>query len=298
MPTVTLLLRRKTRVLHDGAPRPEVYAPWGDKVELDELTPRARALAEAFAQNGGRPGLVLMEQDALIRDTVPNWEHYYPDRGDQHPRRTFGNWATLLPSIPVGEPLSQGESSVTGAADARTTPVEWLEREVRTWPLDWYVVSATGCDPVPSMEAGAADCYLTPDTVLEYMRKGGRPMSVSAWDALRGTSYLPTPDRYVCGMPQWRPETIDAFMGRPVELWPVSRVAEHLGYAGSSATGSARKKLSLWRLPAAGRQPGRAGESLYDADQVKALQAARPGSGRRGAPRSTGGKFTSSKGRS
>ncbi|MEU6925533.1 hypothetical protein [Streptomyces sp. NPDC046631] len=296
MPTVTLLLRQRSRVFWGNARGPVVHEPWRDEVELDELTPRARALAEAFAQHGG-PGPVLMEQDSTIRDTVPRWEHYYPDRGDERPRRVFDRWATLLPSITTDELPPKGEGSVSGAADVGKSAAEWLEREARTWPLDWYVVSAPHHDPVPSMEEGAADRYLTASTIQAYLRKG-RPDLSAVWDALRGTSYPPAPDRYVFQQPQWRQETIDALLERPVELWPVSRVAEYLGYTGPSATGSARKTLSLWRLPAAGRQPGRTGESLYDADLTKALHGARPGSGRRGAARAAGGKFASSKGNS
>ncbi|MEV5204391.1 hypothetical protein [Streptomyces sp. NPDC053720] len=287
MPVVTLLLRRENRSWADG--EQTVYVPEPEEVELDDLTPRARALAEAFAQHPlGGALAVVMEKDALIRDTVRHWEQRYPGRGDERPRVIRSEW--VLRPVPVPDDLPPGAGwPREGASIARLTAQEWLEREVRRWPLDLYAVGAPGCDPVPGMAAGAADRVLTPDTVLEYLHRAGRPMGIEVWDAMRGTSYLPAPDRIVCGIPQWRPETLAAFIARPVELWPLSRVAEYLGIT----PGSARVQMRRWRLPAAGRAPGRGGESLYDADQVRALHAARRGRGRHGAPRSTtSGKFT------
>lgn len=94
-------------------------------------------------------------------------------------------------------------------------------------------------------------------------------------------------------MPLWALEDLDAYAGRDYELWPISRVTEHLGYSGPSATGSARKQLSRWGLYAVDRAPGRGGEARFAADQVQAAHAARPGKGRHGATRAAGGKFTS-----
>lgn len=61
-------------------------------------------------------------------------------------------------------------------------------------------------------------------------------------------------------------------------LWTIGDVAEHLGAA---STGSARKTLSRWGVAAVARQPGRAGASLYDPEQVWAAQASAPGQGAR-----------------
>lgn len=62
------------------------------------------------------------------------------------------------------------------------------------------------------------------------------------------------------------------------EQWTIDQVAEFLGAA---STGSARKTLSQWGVQAIGRQPGRAGQSLYDAQQVRTAKAKRPGRGYR-----------------
>lgn len=62
------------------------------------------------------------------------------------------------------------------------------------------------------------------------------------------------------------------------QLWTIGDVAQHLG---ASSTGSARKTLSRWGVTAVARQPGRAGASLYDPNQVRAAQEAAPGQGAR-----------------
>lgn len=62
------------------------------------------------------------------------------------------------------------------------------------------------------------------------------------------------------------------------ETWTITEAAAYLRAA---STGSARRTLSRWGVTAVGRQPGRGGESLYDADQVRAAKAARPGRGAR-----------------
>ncbi|MGW5657810.1 hypothetical protein [Streptomyces humi] len=74
----------------------------------------------------------------------------------------------------------------------------------------------------------------------------------------------------------------------------MSAVAAYLGFTGKSATGSARKQMSRWGIAAHSREPGRSGQSLYLAAQVRAAREARPGRGRHGAGRSEGGRFTTS----
>uniref|UniRef100_UPI0030E095E5 hypothetical protein n=1 Tax=Streptomyces tubercidicus TaxID=47759 RepID=UPI0030E095E5 len=278
---VKLNLRRKQTVFFPQSPsKGYTYGPQPEEVDLDTLTPRARALAEAFDQCGGRPLEVVMEQSKTIRETVRNWQAYYtPEKASQRNRKVIRDWSRLRPPAEVAD--LPDDVDVPRRAAAQMTAVEWLEREARTWPLDWYVVSAVGCDPVPSMEAGAADQALTREAVLDYMRERGHPMDIKAWDTLRGTGHLPDPDRYVCGLPQWKPDSIEAYVSRDRELWPISQVAAELGYSGPSATGTARKQLHRWGIAAEGRGPGRGGESLFPADQILAARAARPGRGAR-----------------
>lgn len=62
------------------------------------------------------------------------------------------------------------------------------------------------------------------------------------------------------------------------ELWTIQGVAEYLE---ASSTGSARKTLSRWGVKPVSREAGQWGQSLYDADRVRAAKAARPGRGAR-----------------
>lgn len=62
------------------------------------------------------------------------------------------------------------------------------------------------------------------------------------------------------------------------ELWTITDVAEYLDAA---STGSARKTLSRWGVKAVGRQPGRAGVSLYDPNAVRTARESAPGQGAR-----------------
>lgn len=64
------------------------------------------------------------------------------------------------------------------------------------------------------------------------------------------------------------------------ELWSIGQVARHLG---ATSTGSARRTLSRWGVEAADYQRGANNriQARYDADQVRAAAAARPGRGAR-----------------
>ncbi|MEU0940282.1 hypothetical protein [Embleya sp. NPDC005971] len=64
----------------------------------------------------------------------------------------------------------------------------------------------------------------------------------------------------------------------PAETWTITQAAEHLG---ARSTNTARRFLARAGIHATGRQPGRSGENLYDAQAVRDAQAARPGRGAR-----------------
>lgn len=255
-----------------------------EDVDLDTLTPKARALAEAIHACPGHQPLGVVCATGQTKGDNPNFRYIHGEGPEADKLAAEPQVATIrnYGLIP---------------ADSPTTAADWLEREASAMPLDAYPIAGVksrigpATDRVPSADAAAADQYLTRDRVLDYMREAGQPMGIQAWDTLRGTGFLPEPDRYVLSKPQWKPETIDAFLARDRELWPISQVAEFLGFTGASAAGSARKQLSRWGFTAEGRAPGRGGESLFAADQVQAAHAHRPGRGRHGAARS-GGKFT------
>lgn len=268
MTTIRLMLRcdsyRDTGDVDEyGVPVSEFVPAFHEDVDLAVLTPRARSLAEALAQQKlGFMGLtdILMGCEEP-ESAFPQSEESLAVYGRRPSRRVFTR--------------SRFRSS-----DGMTA-VEYLEREARSWPMDWYVIGAEGCDPVPSMQAGREDRAYTHHMAMEHLH-----VSPQAWDLLTKAGNLPAPDRWAGRQPQWLPQTIDAYRTRPVKLWTVSEISAYLG----QSTGSARKWLSRMGLSAAGREPGRAGQSLYASDQVTAVRTYSPGSGRRGAAR-VGGRF-------
>ncbi|MFD1277988.1 hypothetical protein ACFQ51_56570 [Streptomyces kaempferi] len=131
---------------------------------------------------------------------------------------------------------------------------------------------------------------MTRDQAVRRLADRGIVLTNDAWIMLQKAGNAPEPRHYALGgrMPLWHVDDVDAYASRDYERWTVTRVAELLGFTGSSAAGSARKQLSRWGLSAVGRAPGRGGESLFAADQVQAAQAARPGRGRHAASRVDG----------
>ncbi|MFH0246034.1 hypothetical protein ACGRHY_27290 [Streptomyces sp. HK10] len=180
----------------EGA-EPYTVSGYREDVDLDQLTPRARALAEAIAQcPGSQPLDIWVESDDPIRDRNPDWHHWYTEEQASQPeRRPWRGWSTF-------------------PATSKMTAVEWLEREARKIPLGWHVLGASPRTPVPSLEAAKNDRYLTRDEVLAYMRARGRDISVSTWSAYTAKTrgQAPQADRYVGRTPQWKVETIDAFL--------------------------------------------------------------------------------------
>jgi hypothetical protein len=261
---ITLRIRHDVRATKPGsdAVRRQRVQAFSEDVDLDRLTPRARALAEALADAQRAPlpltrMTVVQETPRTIRETNPTWEAMVdlvdPDQ-----------LATRSINLP---PL---------AADRPETAEWWLEHQARDQGPDWYPVSAIRGERVPSWRAGAADRHLTVDQVLDRLRGTSAAIGIQGWDTLRGTGIL-APDRHVMGRPQWHEETVDAFARRSREVWPLSRVAEYLHLT----PGSARVQLRRWGIPAEARAAGRGGESLYPADLVQAVHAHRPGRGTR-----------------
>ena len=286
----------KVRVRHDcwtAAPDGEdrqYMLGYAEDIDADDLSPRARALAEAVSTCGRGPLNIAMETSAVY---VP------PPISDQQ----AAIYGSMLPPHlrDTGEPARKAVQLTRMRADSSRATVEYLEtlahelsRDTASGNADWYPLGtcgggglpslSAGVIPAPSAEAARADVYLTRDETLARMRGAGRPMAIGGWDTLRGTGHLPAPDRYVAGrIPQWLPAGIDDYLSRQVETWTLTQVAAHLGFGGTSATaaGSARKQLSRWGITAVGRAPGRGGESLYDADQVRVAAEQRPGRGAR-----------------
>jgi hypothetical protein len=245
------------------------------EVGLDTLTPKARALAEAIHMSFGHQPLGVLVNTGRTKGDNPNHAYRYgtgPDAdeiGAQPDIRFMRN----LEGIP---------------RNAKTTPEEWLEYNARQLPVDaWPIAGASSrIEPldehVPSAEAAREDRCITRDQVFSYLRDAGVPMTADGWSLLWKAGQVPQPRHYALGgrMPLWHVDDLDAYAARDYERWPLSQVAEYLGYTGPSAAGTARRQLSRWGLLAVDRAPGRGGENRFAADQVQAAQAARPGRGR------------------
>lgn len=255
------------------------------EVDLDTLTPKARALAEAIHASTGHQPLGVLVDTGRTKGDNPN--HAY-----LHGTGPAADEIAAQPDLRFMrnlEPLPR---------TAETTPEEWLEYNARQIPVDaWPIAGARSRmepldDRVPSADAARDDRCLTRDQALLYLSEHGAGVGPDAWIMLQKAGNAPEPRQYALGgrMPLWHIDDLAAYAAREVERWPLSRVAEYLGFTGSSAAGSARKQLSRWGLVAVGRLAGRGGESVYAADQVQAAQSVRPGSGRRGAARA-GGRF-------
>lgn len=284
MPTlIDINVRNDARTLgDDGAPR--TIRAHSEQVDLDKLTPRARALAEAITTTPHRPSAVVIETRRPAPPVRPEVLAAYGD-------------AALGRTGPDG--ARQGTLTLTWLrADDPRTAATWLEERVQALPEGWYPVAAAVRPGdlhrparVPSADDAAADRYLTRDQFIARLAQAGQPIGVQGWDTLRGTGHFPAPDFYTLdGKPLWLPETIDGYVARGHETWGVARVAEYLGFTGPSATGSARRQLSRWGIAPHGRGPGRGGESLYAADQVIAAHTHRPGSGNRTPRRASAGR--------
>lgn len=260
---------------------------FAEQVDLDTLTPKARALAEAINASTGHQAIGILCATPLTKGDNPNHRYLHGT----------GPEATAI----AEQPATTVVRPTLLRADSVTPPEEWLERQAHGLGLDVYPVAGsrdslrTLDDRVPSADAAREDRCLLLDGVRPYLAdRHGLVMSPGGWSLLWKAGHLPQPRHHAVGgrFPMWHADDVDAYARRDYERWTVTQVAGHLGYTGPSAAGSARKQLSRWELTPVGRAPGRGGESLYAADQVQAAHAARPGKGRHGATRQ-GGRFAS-----
>lgn len=191
MPAI-VRLRLRTDCYNGGVLIPGYY----EDIDLDALTPRARTLAEAIAQCPGQYKKdIWLEYREPIRDHFPDWQHWFTAEQAALPdRRAWRGWSKFR-------------------ADSPEPAVDWLERQAREIPVDWHVLGHRPDPPVPSLAEGAADRYLTRSDVVAYLRGHGRDIGTpSTWSGYVTRGDAPPPDRHVGRTPQWRPETIDAYL--------------------------------------------------------------------------------------
>lgn len=186
MTNVTIRLRWSTD---------EEEAPY-EAVDLDQLSPRARTLAEAVAAAPLQTAAdIWMEHESPIRDIDPDWRLWHTAEQAALPeRRPWRGWARY----PI-------ESTVT--------PVDYLEREARKIPPSWHVLGYRPDRPAPSLAAGAADEGMTRDMVLSYLRGAGRSIAPSTWSSYVARGQAPKPARTVGRTPLWERADIDAWLG-------------------------------------------------------------------------------------
>lgn len=202
---VTLKLRTDAKTV-TGADVDWIFAR-PDTVDLDTLTPRARALAEAVAQMPGGDkgaGEILCTHRTLTRgQAVTNPEVWLTEEQMAEPARM--TWA-VWDKYPA--------NSTTAASD-------YLERQARKIPSDWAIVSAWGPllrpEPVPTAEAAAADDRLTAQGVVDRLaRLYGRRIGPGTWRsyASRGQMQVPAPVAHAGRTPLWDPADVDAWATR------------------------------------------------------------------------------------
>ncbi len=190
MATVSLKLRRDVEG-GDGTRVPALY----EDVELDTLTPRARALAEAVAATPLRTAVdIWVQAERPIRDTVPDWPMWYtPEQASQPERRAWRGWS----DYPVTSVMS---------------PAEYLERQARRIPVGWHVLGANPQVAVASLADGASDTGMTRDAVLAWLRGHGRPIAPSTWTSYVARGQAPAPRRHVARTPLWDLSDIEAWI--------------------------------------------------------------------------------------
>lgn len=172
-------------------------------IDLDDLTPRARALAEAVAQlPGARKGAgeILCEHRTKTRlDMNPDAEAFWPPERLAEPARLgWARWDIYR-------------------ADSEVSPVEYLETQARKIPPEWRIVSGKAIaqpeqPPVPSSQAAGDDDRLTPRAVVEYLATHHkRHIGPGTWRAYASRGQAPAPVGHVGRESLWSPADVDAW---------------------------------------------------------------------------------------
>jgi hypothetical protein len=168
-----------------------------DEVDLDRLSPRARALAEAAYATLGKAAVDIWLRSAQpIMEMDPNWRFWWkPEEAAEPEMRPWRGWATYLRSDPL---------------DA----YEYLEREAAKIPASWHPYGAHPREPVASMEAAAKVREATTAQVIDYLREHGRPIGRATWSHYVSHGQAPAPVRKIARTPIWDLADVDAWLGR------------------------------------------------------------------------------------
>lgn len=167
------------------------------KIDLDRLSPTARAMAEALADATRFGRVIWMEADAPIRETTPHWEVFYTEAEAALPeRRPWAGWSTVM-------------------LGADEDPHDRLEREATKIPPGWHVYGAHPHQPVASMETAALTREATAAQVVDYLRTTyGREISTITWRSYAQRDQAPAPVRHAGRTPIWDLNAVDAWVNR------------------------------------------------------------------------------------
>lgn len=168
-----------------------------EPVELDTLTPRARALAEAVAQRLGGRCVIWLQSDKTVREAIPDAVRWYAaDELDRPYKMGWSGWS--------GYP-----------ADSVMSQHDYLEQQARRIPPQYSIIGAFPDKPVASFAEAAEDTGMTRDEVLRYIETTtGRKIAPSTWSSYTARKQAPTPSRYVGRTPLWDRPTIDAWLAK------------------------------------------------------------------------------------
>lgn len=161
-------------------------------VDLDRLTPRARALAQTWAQTALRTRGPVVLRSHAPQGEIPGYDPlWHGDPGERH-SLTFWSWA----DYPDQSALD---------------PHDYIESEARKLPVGYAV---EGLGPVRTVPAYPAedDEWLTSGRVLEVARLRGRAMHPSTWRSYVARGEAPPPGRHVGRTPQWRRAQIETWL--------------------------------------------------------------------------------------
>lgn len=170
-----------------------------DTVDLDLLTPPARALAETWhAHDRHRKSAVFLLQASGVRR----------DRLAPADRDRYAMFFDL------DAPDSMMWDSWSTYPIASTMPAErYLEGQARRLPTGYAPIGGDFATRVPSAGASlAGEEWLTVDDVLVEFEAAGRPITRSTWRAYVSRGQAPSPGRRVGPTPQWRRAQVRAML--------------------------------------------------------------------------------------
>lgn len=168
--------------------------PPRDTIDLDRLSPRARALAEAVAASlGGNTSFVWIETDGPRSQyrTQPVPDAYADPARDATPARDrWSAWDKYYANDP-------------------TDPHDYLERQAAKIPAGWHVVG-----PDPQTPVATTDRELTADQVVATISRfqPGTTMTARTWRSYVSRGRAPEPVRHVGRTPLWNPDDVLAWL--------------------------------------------------------------------------------------